>query len=146
MSRSQRTGKRRALAQWADKSKRQEHSGERWGAWVGRGPGEACGEVGTGDGRQGWAVLFREDRQGQAGVERRTHAAADRTQRTAEGFGQRRQLFFAGIGGQRRLSRRVDCTELAADAVELHADHLPVTDAASEHVEQDAAIEHPGQQ
>ncbi|MOA32379.1 hypothetical protein D3C78_1535940 [compost metagenome] len=53
-------------------------------------------------------------------------------------------MFFSGVAGERRLSGRVDCTELAADTVELHADHLPVTDAAGEHVEQDAAIKHPG--
>ena len=44
------------------------------------------------------------------------------------------------------LAGRVDGTELAADAVELHPDHLPVTDTAGEHVEQDAAIKHPGHQ
>jgi len=38
----------------------------------------------------------------------------------------------------------VDRTELAADAVELHPHHLPMTNAAGEHIEQDAAVEHPG--
>ncbi|MNY55020.1 hypothetical protein D3C86_1909580 [compost metagenome] len=59
-------------------------------------------------------------------------------------MGQGRQFAFGGVGRGRRLGGRVDRTELAAEAVELRPDHLPMTDAAGEHIEQDAAIEHPG--
>ena len=85
------------------------------------------------------------DRDVKAGVERRAHAAGG-TQRATEGLGQCGQGLIARVYGGWRLGARVYGTELAANAVELHADHLPMANTAGEHVEQDAAIEHPGNQ
>lgn len=76
----------------------------------------------------------------QAGTHRRAHTASG-AQRTAERLGQRGQVLLSGVGRLGRLGARVHCTELAADAIELHRDHLPMTDTAGEHIEQDAAIE-----
>ena len=86
---------------------------------------------------------LRQDRHIQVGVERRAHAAG-RTQRATKRLRQRWQVLVRRVAGQRRLGTWVDRTELAADAVELHPHPLPMTNTAGEHIEQDAAVEHPG--
>ena len=83
------------------------------------------------------------DRDVKAGVERRAHAAG-RTQRATKRLRQRWQALIRRIAGQGRLGTWVHRTELAADAVELHPHPLPMTNTAGEHIEQDAAVEHPG--
>lgn len=79
----------------------------------------------------------------QAGTECRAHAAG-RTQRATKRLGQGWQAFIGGVGRRGRLGARVHRTELTAEAIELHPDHLPMPDTAREHIEQDAAVEHPG--
>lgn len=119
-------------------------SGERGrGAGMGRGPGEAGRDVSGGDDSRRRRVGLRQYRHVQAGIERRAHAAGG-TQRATEGLCQRGQVLVGGVGRRGRLGARVHGTELPADAIELHPHHLPMTNAAGEHIEQDAAIQHPG--
>ena len=114
-----------------------------WRAGVSRGPGEAGRDIsGQHDGRR-WCMGLWQHRHIQAGTERRAHAAGG-AQRATKCLGQRRQALIGGVGWLGRLGTRVDGTELPADAIELHPHHLPMTDTAGEHIEQDAAIEHPG--
>lgn len=108
-----------------------------------RGPGEAGRDVSGGDDRRGWRVRLRQYRHIQAGVECRAHAAGG-AQGAAKRLGQRRQALIGGACGSGSLGARVNGTELTTDAIELHPHHLPMTNTAGEHIEQDAAIKHPG--
>lgn len=86
---------------------------------------------------------LRQHRHIQAGTQRRAHAAG-RTQRATKRLRQRRQVLIRGVALLGCLGTRVQRTELPADTVELHPHHLPMPNTAREHIEQDAAIEHPG--
>lgn len=108
-----------------------------------RGPGEAGRDVSSQDNSWRWRMGLWQHRHIQAGTQRRAHTASG-AQRATKRLGQRRQVLFGGVGRLGRLGARVHCTELTADAIELHPDHLPMTDTAGEHIEQDATIEHPG--